>query len=448
MNSAVRKIDFLHGPIFKPLVLFAVPIFFSSIFQQFYNTMDTMIVGNTLGDNSLAAIGACSAIYDLFIGFALGIGNGLTIVAARSYGANDEELLKKSVASSLIIGILISCLITLLADGALYPLMQLLDTPTAILDESYSYISTISKFTIVMFSYNLCAGMLRAVGDSLMPLLFLVFSSIVNIVLDYIFIVYLHMGVKGAAVATVISQGISVVLCLIYISRYVKLLIPKKKHFVFDKTIYAELAGQGISMGLMSSIVSAGSVILQYGINSLGTLVIAGHTAARKLFMFFNMPFSSMAASISTFVSQNKGANQKDRIILGMKAAYLYDVLVAVVVSIFLMYASEPLIALVSGSSAEVVLKNGAFYLKVVGPFYAVLGILLQTRNGLQGIGAKIVPLVSSGIELLGKILFVILFIPIFKYNAVIFCEPLIWCVMTVQLLLSFWRHPYLSLKN
>ena len=172
--AVTKNIDMIQGPIFRSLVLFALPLLGSNIFQQFYNTMDTMIVGNYLGDASLAAIGVCTPIYDLMVGFALGIGNGLAIVTARSFGSGDREQLKRSVASSMVIGLFSSLVITVIAQVCLYPLLRLLNTPAEIIDEAYSYISTVTLFVIVMFAYNLCAGLLRAVGNSFMPLMFLI----------------------------------------------------------------------------------------------------------------------------------------------------------------------------------------------------------------------------------------------------------------------------------
>ena len=437
-------VDLLNGPIFKALVIFAIPLFISNVFQQLYNTVDTMIVGNYLGDQSLAAIGSCTSIYDLLVGFGLGIGNGLAIVTARSFGSKDETLLKKSVASSIVIGIVVSLLITIIGSLFLYPLLQALNTPSEIINEAYSYISMITLFIIVMFAYNLCAGLMRAIGNSVMPLIFLVVSSLLNIFLDILFITQMNMGVRGAAIATVISQGASVVLCIFYIMKKAQLLLPEKEHFVFDKELYKEMLGQGFSMGFMSCIVSAGSVILQYGINGLGTLTIAGHTAARKLYMFFNMPFTAMAMAISTFVSQNKGANQGKRIRQAMHYAYIYDIVTAIIVTVILWLFAPILVKLISGSSESVVLNNGSLYLKIVGPFYAVLGILMQTRFALQGLGKKILPLISSIIEFVGKIIFVLIFIPRFQYMAVIFCEPAIWCVMTTQLVYSLYTNPFM----
>ena len=283
-NLFNRNADLLHGPIFKNLFLFMLPILVSNLFQQLYNTVDTMIVGNVLGDTALAAIGSCGSIYELLVGFGIGIGNGLSIVAARSYGAQDEDLLKRTVAGALVIGLCASFVITTAGFFGLRPLLQLLDTPAEILEDAYRYIIVIDLGVLVMFFYNLCAGLLRAIGNSVMPLVFLLISSGLNVALDLWFIAGLGMGVQGAAVATVIAQGISVVLCILYVMRRVPLLLPARKHWAVGQHLYWELFSQSISMGLMSSIVSAGSVVLQYGINGLGTLTIAGHTAARKLF--------------------------------------------------------------------------------------------------------------------------------------------------------------------
>ncbi len=192
------NVDLMHGPIFKSLVVFMLPIFVSNLFQQLYNTVDTMIVGNVLGDTALAAIGSCGSIYELLVGFGLGIGNGLAIVAARSYGAQDHDLLKKTVAGSLVIGLIASLCITLAGAVGLRPLLVLLDTPAEILEDAYRYIIVINYGVLVMFAYNLCAGLLRAIGNSFMPLVFLLLSSGLNILLDLLFIAQMGMGVQGA----------------------------------------------------------------------------------------------------------------------------------------------------------------------------------------------------------------------------------------------------------
>ncbi|MDE6212772.1 MAG: MATE family efflux transporter [Lachnospiraceae bacterium] len=446
MESETQKkkfdVDLLHGPILRVMLIFAVPLFFSGVFQQLYNTMDTVIIGHTLGDEALAAMGAAAAIYDLLIGFALGIGNGLGIVTARSFGNGNLDHLKRSVAAALVIGFCTTVVMTVAARFIVYPLLEILNTPAEIIDQSYAYISTITMFIGVMFAYNLCAGLLRAIGNSVMPLVFLVLSSVLNIVLDLFFIKQVGMGVQGAAVATVIAQGVSVVACLVYIVKKADILIPKKKHFVWDKALYLEMLAQGLSMAFMSAIVYAGTAILQSGINSLGYLVIAGHVAARKLFSFLMMPYMAISQTVSTFVAQNFGAGQMGRIRRAVKYAYLCGAVLTAVITLFTIPLAPLMVRLLSGSSEAVVIENGALYLRVVAPCLMILALLNPSRFSLQSIGNKILPTISSVIELIGKYLFVVLLIPRFQYMAVIFCEPVIWLFMDIELLWAFWRNP------
>ena len=447
-NLFQMNVDLMHGPIFRSLVLFMLPILISNLFQQLYNTVDTMIVGNVLGDTALAAIGSCGSIYELLVGFGLGIGNGLAIVAARAYGAQDEDLLKRTVAGSLVIGLVASLTITTAGFFGLRSLLELLDTPAEILEDAYRYIIIIDFGVVVMFMYNLCAGLLRAIGNSVMPLVFLLISSALNVALDLWFIAGMGMGVAGAAVATVIAQGVSVVLCVLYVMARVRILLPARQHFAVGRRLYWDLFSQSISMGLMSSIVSAGSVILQYGINGLGTLTIAGHTAARKLFAFTDMPLIAMANAASTFVSQNYGAGQPERIRKGMREIYLYSLVVMVFSVLLMQVGAEWMVRVISGSSEPIVLENGAKYLRWNAPFYAVLGVLLSTRYALQSLGEKVLPLFSSVIEFLGKIVFVLVFIPRFAYDAVILCEPVIWCLMALYLVTVYRHNPVVFPKK
>ncbi len=442
MTQNKREVDLLQGPILKSMLLFAVPLFFSGVFQQLYNTMDTVIIGHTLGDEALAAMGAAAAVYDLLVGFALGIGNGLAIVTARSFGSGDGDQLKRSVAASLVIGVGITAVMTVAARFILYPFLEALHTPEEIIEQSYAYISTITLFIGVMFAYNLCAGLLRAIGNSVMPLVFLVLSSLLNIVLDLLFITQLHMGVRGAAVATVFSQGVSVLACLAYIWKKADILIPGRVHFVRDRQLYKEMLAQGFAMAFMSAIVYAGTAILQSGINSLGYLVIAGHVAARKLFMFLMMPYMAVSQTVSTFVAQNYGAGQVGRIRSAVKVSYLCGAVLTAGITLFTVPLAPWMVRLLSGSTESVVIENGALYLQVVAPCLMILALLNPSRFALQSIGNKILPVISSVIELIGKYLFVVFLIPRFRYMAVIFCEPVIWLFMDIELLWAFWRNP------
>ncbi len=445
-NEKVKgSVDLLNGPILKNLIIFMIPIFISNCFQQLYNAVDTALVGNILGENSLAAVGATASIFELLVGFSMSLSSGFSIVIARAFGSRDSHRMKKAVAGSIVIGIFTTLLLTFISMFALKPLLVLIDTPQEIMEEALSYINVIGYFVFVMFAYNLCSGILRSIGNSVMPLVFLVFSSLLNIFLDYAFMAWLNMGVAGAAIATVLSQGISAVLCIIYMLTSVKEVVPEKSDFAWDSELMKDLAGQGYAMAIMGSIVSVGSIILQSGINGLGTKIIAGHVAARKVYAVMNLPFMSMGVAISTFIGQNKGNNQGARILRAMKDAYLFDIVFAGVCTLILAFSAPTLIHMISGSTDETILSNGSRFLYVVGPFYAILGMLMQTRFALQGLGSKILPLFSSVIECIGKILFTFFLIPVFQYDAVIWCEPIIWCLMLVELIISFECNDYVK---
>ena len=408
-----------QGSIAKGLLFFVIPLFFSNLFQQLYNTIDTLLVGHFLGDNALAAMGATAAIFELIVQFSNGCGTGFSIVTARYYGSKNENELKKSVAASLILGLIISIVITIVSYVSMPYLLTILKTPKSIYHDSLNYIRCISAFLIITMFYNLGAGMLRAIGDSLRPLIVLFCSSIINIALDIVCITILDMGVFGAAVATVIAQVISTIICFFLILKKAKILIPRKEHFQIKSYMINDLLGQGFSMGFMFSIVSIGTIILQSRINSLGTQIITAHTAARKLISLFCLPLSTLAASMATFVSQNKGAQNYERIIKGVRLSNICGIIYPIFLSILIYFTAENLVHLLSGSNTHAVLQNGAMYLKINIPFFIVLSILLNLRNAIQGFGYKITPLFSSIIELIGKIVFTLFLVPTFKYLGV-----------------------------
>ena len=444
-----KQIDMLHGNIIYSLIAFSIPLFISNLFQVLYNAADTMIVGNQLGDKSLAAIGACTAVYDLLVGFALGIGNGMSIVVARAYGAQDMKRVKRSVAGASIIGVIVTIVVMILAKFSLYPILKLLKTDQEIIGESYTYIIIITMAVGVMFTYNLLSGFLNAIGNSLAPLVFLIFSAIINVILDLLFIVGFSMGVEGAAYATIIAQMISAILCFIYIVKRCPMLLPAKEDFKIQKSLYIELFSQGISMGIMLAIVSAGTVILQIGINELDNyLILSGHTVARKLSSICMMPIGTISLATSTFVSQNFGANNRERILKAIRYAIIFSFGWAIIISTILFLFSPWIVRVMSGSTKDIVIRNGSNYLKINAPFYSALGVLLVLRSSLQGIGKKVIPVISSVIELLGKIVFILFFIPSLKYFGVIICEPVIWCLMCVQLVFSFYTNPFIRGKK
>ena len=435
----VKSIDLLSSPIVSSLLTFALPILISNALQQFYNAADTTIVGNFLGFRSLAAIGATSAIYELIVGFAIGIANGMGIVVARHFGAGDIEKIKKAVAGSIVIGSVLSLAVMLVGGVWMYELLRLVHIPENIIDEAYSYIYIIMIFFFLTFFYNWSASMLRAIGNSLTPLLILLVTSVINIGLDILFITKFNTGIKGAAIATVISQAISALLCVVYMYIKADILIPKLKHFKYNYYVYADLSTQGFAMGFMSSIVSIGTVILQTAVNGMGVPIIAAQTTGRRIMFFLMMPMSSLATALTTFVSQNFGAGNKSRIKSAVKYANIINTIWSIISVVFVYTLSIPFIRFISGSYDKELIANAKLYIAMAAPFFWALGILFNLRNALQGMDRKIEPLISSCIELICKIAFVLFVIPRVGYTGVVFTEPIIWVVMVLQLAYSFY---------
>lgn len=430
--------DLTKGNIFKSLMVFMIPILLANIFQQLYNTADTMIVGHYLGDNALAAMGATASVFELLVGFANGVGNGYSVVIARFIGARDNIRVKKAVATGIILTAILSLIIMGLSISILRPLMTLLNTPKEIFEVAYGYLFTVCIFVAVTAFYNLSGGILRAKGNSFIPLIMLFISSVLNIILDIIFIGYIHMGVKGAAIATVIAQFVSAVLCITYILVKEKDILPDKEHFIYDKDIYKDMIAQGLSMGLMMSIVSMGTVILSGAINKLGKDIIASYISARKIMSLGLIIISTLASSLTTFVSQNLGAKEYHRINDGIKISTGISIIWSLIMIIVLYAVADKLIYMISSSDNMTVINNGSMYLKISCLFYPPLAVLCNLRCALQGLGKKIIPLISSVIELLGKIVFVIFIVPVYGFMGVIMCEPVIWIFMMFELLWAY----------
>ncbi len=436
-----KHTNLTNGKILKVLIAFTLPILLANLFQQLYNTIDTMIVGYYLGDDALAAMGSTASLFELLVGFATGVGSGFSVVIARYVGANDENNLKKAIAASIILGAILTLIIMSLSLFALRPLMHLLNTPITIFNDAYDYLFVVCICVGITLTYNMASGILRAKGNSIIPLLTLFVSSILNIFLDIMFIVYFKQGVKGAAIATVISQAISSILCLGYISMKDKILIPRRTSFTYDKDLYQDLIGQGLSMGLMLSIVATGTVILQTAINKCGTLVITGYTGARKVMNFFTLPMSALATALTTYVSQNYGANKIQRIKDGVRQSNITIIVWSLISIVICFVFGNKLVQLILSTTNADIIYYGSTYLKVSSIFFPALCVLLNLRCSLQGLGQKVVPLFSSIIEMVGKFVFVILLIPMLGFIGICITEPLIWVFMLLQLLWSYYHN-------
>ncbi len=419
--------DMTTGTPIKVIIQFAIPLLIGTLFQQAYNIIDTMIAGYNLGDDAIAAIGATSALYSVLIYFANGMNNGFGIVMAQIFGAKNLSKMKKAVAATIILNIMTTILLTVIVLPFLRILLYWLDTPQEIFDIAYQYIFIILAGMTATIGYNMCSGFMRAVGNSQTPLYFLIASCGINIVLDILFILGLHLGVSGAALATVAAQLISAILCAIYIIKKYRIYMPEKKDWHLSKKLVLEMLSTGISMGLMSSVLAIGSIILQKGINHLGKDIITAHTASRRLFEFLMMPLQAVAVACSTFTGQNFGAKQFDRIRKAMKQVLWLELLWSVISVAIAFLCGNMLIRMLTGTGNENIILNAAYNLKVCTIFFFPLGILFVLRNAMQAMGYRIVPILSSSIELVVKILSCVFVIPVMKYTGVVLTEPVIW---------------------
>lgn len=430
--------DLTTGKTWKLLLAFALPTLLSNVFQQFYNLADTAIAGHILGDNALVAIGASSTINSLVLSFAWGLNGGFGIIIAQSFGAKDNNKLKKSVAISLLINVIFSLFVLIVSVFASKPMLKLLNTPAARLDEANSYIAVILAFIIVPMLYNLEAVILRSLGDSKTPLYFLIFSSVLNIVLDYVLIKFTNMGVMGAAVATVLAQFLSVVLCFIVILKNFKIIKLSKEDFKFSSALFKNMMGAGMTMAIMNSIFSIGSIIMQGSINALGDDIIAAHLGSRKVAEMFMQPLVTIGTACSTFVGQNYGAGKIGRIKESIKYSTLYSLIWSVITFFILWFSGGQIARLVTGSASQIVFENTQMYLRVNAPFYFVLGLLFTLRFSIQSVDRKVPPIVSSTMELASKIAAAYLFIPLWGYFGACIAEPLSWTLGAIYLLFVF----------
>ena len=426
-----------EGTPWKQILLFSIPIFWGNVFQLLYTLVDTKIVGSTLGTEALAAVGSVSTLHTLMTGFLNGLTLGFSLITAMCFGAKNRKRLKKTFAAAISLGVLTTLALVLMLIIFLHPVLNLLHVPQAQFEMAYAYISVLIVGLFATLFYNLCANTLRAIGDALTPLIFLIVATVSNIGLDYLFILGFQMGVQGAAYATVLAQLLSVVLCLIRIFRKFPILHIQKEDFRFDRELMAEMYKSGLSMGLMSCLVGIGTILLQSAINTLGTTVIVAHTAARKVFELVSLPNSVLGSAMATYCGQNYGARRFDRIRQGIRASLIIAAVWAVVVFLICHTIEGKLIQFVASTTNPDVIYWGSTYLKVDMSFIVICGVIVILRNSMQGFGDRVIPVFSSCIELAGKIIFAFVFAPMFAYWGIIWAEPMVWIAMVIPLIVK-----------
>lgn len=399
MKSAQN--DMTVGNPMKIILGFTLPIFIGNVFQQFYNMADAVIVGKFVGNKALAAVGSTGTIMFLIYGFVVGMTAGFTVLTAQKFGAGDMKGMRKTVAG--ILSFVVGALLTILFMAFMKPLLILMNTPSDIFADAYSYIMIVSGGILAQMLYNLLSSILRALGNSKLPLVFLIISALLNIVLDLAFIVGFGMGAKGAAVATVIAQGVSGILCLFYIIAKIPILHLKREDLYVGSTIYKNQLRIGVPMALQYSITAIGTMMVQSSLNILGSTLVAAYTAAGKIEQVVTQAYVAMGTTMATYAAQNMGAGSVKRIREGFKACTVIGVVYSFVAAGFIMTVGKYMTYLFVSEDVDIIMNSVDIYLKCIGIFFIPLAVVNIYRNGIQGLGYGLLPMMAGVAELIGR---------------------------------------------
>lgn len=423
-------------PIFL-MLQFAIPIFIGNLFQQLYNVVDTIIVGRLLGVNALAAVGSTGSLNFAVLGMVVGMTSGFGVMMAQSFGAGDENRLRRYVAMSARLSVMIALGMTVILLAANGTILRLMNSPDEIYDDTRAYMAVIYGGLLAAFLYNLLAAAARAMGDSKTPLIFLIVSSVMNIVLDYVLIAVVRLGVAGAAYATVISQAMSGILCYFYIRKKYRILHLQKDDWTFRGRYAADLLKMGIPMALQFSITALGTMIVQTALNLLGPVYIAGFSAANKVQNVVTQVFPAIGLTVATFTGQNLGAGKMNRVRQGVRDALLI-VIVAAGICMFLIYFGGDLLIrlFVSGdeNTAELFAAARQMFTTCLW-FYVPLGTIFVFRNVLQGMGFGFIPMMGGVFELFARGLGTYFLADAFGYRGICFTDPLAWVAALIPLI-------------
>lgn len=407
----MKTIDMTKGEPFKLIISYSVPMLIGQLFQQLYSLCDTVIVGKLLGKNALAAVGNTGAMNFLVLGFLYGMTSGFAVITAQKFGAHDKEGLSRSVAMNIILNLASGIIITVISCVLTKPILLLTNTPQEIFSYSFDYIFVIFLGILATVLYNGCACVLRAVGDSKTPLYFLIISSFLNIALDYVFIKYCGLGVKGAALATVISQGVSGFACIIWIGAKFPVLKVSAKDFKWDRRFAMKHLSIGMNMGFQFSITAVGVVILQGALNRFGSTKIAAYTAAQKVEQLVTLAAGVIGVTIANYAGQNFGAGKLKRVKEGVSKAIIISVSFAVLAAVLAWAFGEQMVSIFidkngSEMTSEIwkdLIDSSQIYLHLCSVFFPILFVLFIYRNALQGIGLGFWPLMGGVFELIAR---------------------------------------------
>ncbi|MDR3284293.1 MAG: MATE family efflux transporter [Treponema sp.] len=407
------------------ILSFAIPLIIGNMFQQFYSMADSFIVGRTLGMNALAALGCTGSINFLVLGFVMGVTQGASIITSQRFGAEDKRGIRRSFATGMLLGIAVTVILMALSITGIKPLLRLLRTPADIIEDAHSYIVVIFWGMPVMLLFNLCSNVMRAVGDSRTPLVFLVIACVINIILDYVFILAFGLGVRGAAYATVIAQALAGAACIPVIVRKLPILRITRddwRHIdTYEFFVHAKMA---IPVGFQWSIIAIGAVAVTFALNGLGATAVAAYTAGQKIDQFAGMPLNSFGAAMTTYTAQNYGARRIDRIRTGVFQGLLMAAAFSIVMGAVFIFFGRHMVALFLGDAQEAI-NMGATYLKVLGFFFVFLAGLYATRQPLQGLGNSLIPTLAGIMELFMRTFAAIILTDLFGFTGLCFASPL-----------------------
>jgi len=419
--------DLTFGSPIRLVAIFTLPLLIGNLFQQLYLFTDAVVVGRLLGVDALAAVGSTGSLTFLLIGFTWGSSAGLAIPVSKAFGAGDRRALARSVAASVYASLGITLFIMVAGCLGARSMLQLLHTPAELLPSATGYLLVTFGGAIVTVAYNLLASLIRALGDSRTPLLFLVLACVLNAGLSAFFVGICHLGVPGAALATIVAQLVSVISCLVYIKAKIPLLhLTRDDWRISPAEIWAS-AKLGIAMGFQTSIIAIGTLVLQYAINGLGSHAIAAYTTSMRVDQVASAPLNSVGLALSTFVAQNRGARQWRRILLGVRQTCYLSVGMAVALGTVNIVFGARLVRLFIGAGDPDVVADAHLYLIIQGLTYFILGLLFALRGTLQGMGQTIVPTVAGTMELVFRAVAALLLVARFGFLGVCLASPLAW---------------------
>ena len=424
--------DLTVGSPMKLILGFAFPMFLGLLFQQFYSLVDTMIVGKYLGVDPFAGVGSTGSLNFIVIGFCMGLCSGFSVPISQSFGAKDFPLLRKMVTNSVWLCTFFSVVITTLMLLFCRPVLTWMNTPENIFEYAYIYIFIIFAGIPCTILYNMTAAILRALGDSKSPIIFLAISSAINIGLDLLLIIVFRMGVDGAALATVVSQGVSGVISIIYIKKKFDILAMEKGDWKLERHLAGKLTGVGIPMGLQYSITGIGSVILQTAVNGLGSIYVASMTAGSKINIFLACPFDALGQTMAPYAGQNIGARKLDRAacIIG----FIVSGLMVIVVKLF----GDQLTMLFLDEKDPVIMQNSTQFLIIVSAFYCLLTLVNTVRFTIQGMGFSSLAIIAGVMEMIARGIAGMLLVPAFGYLGACYSSPLAWLLADAFLIPAF----------